>query len=182
MASDAEVFTGSLPRVLCECPHLDVNIFTPTIFHNIWNQNIGFYIFCNRLLQDIYRAQKLEISSIKNGVMPRPDICHEYHELYSWRKKCQKKMEKFQLSMYGKCGEIENFSTCGEISDVSTWQMWRNLKLCVQFIVCFVAKTFLRITLFCREILLSRFTRYCVEKTWAKKCARGEKWQIWGMH
>ena len=71
MASDAEVFTGSLPRVLCECPHLDVNIFTPTIFHNIWNQNIGFYIFCNRLLQDIYKAQKLKISVIKNGVMPK---------------------------------------------------------------------------------------------------------------
>ena len=104
MASDAEVFTGSLPRVLCECPHLDVNIFTPTIFHNIWNQNIGFYIFCNRLLQDIYRAQKLEISSIKNGVMPRPDICHEYHELYSWRKKCH--LEKFQMSPHDSCGEI----------------------------------------------------------------------------
>ena len=24
-------------------------------------------------------------------------------------------MEKFQLSMYDNCGEIENFSTCGEI-------------------------------------------------------------------
>ena len=71
MASDAEVFTGSLPRVLCECPHLDVNIFTPTIFYNIWNQNIGFYIFCNRLLQDIYKAQKLKISIIKNGAMPK---------------------------------------------------------------------------------------------------------------
>ena len=71
MASDAEVFTGSLPRVLCECPHLDVNIFTPTIFHNIWNQNIGFYIFCNRLLQDIYKAEKLKISIITNGAMPK---------------------------------------------------------------------------------------------------------------
>ena len=48
----------------------------------------------------------------------RPDICHEYHELYSWRKNCH--VEKFQLSMYDNCGEIENFSTCGEISDVST--------------------------------------------------------------
>ena len=74
MASDAEVFTGSLPRVLCECPHLDVNIFTPTIFYNIWNQNIGFYIFCNRLLQDIYKAQKLKISIIKNGAMPNKGL------------------------------------------------------------------------------------------------------------
>ena len=52
----------------------------------------------------------------------RPDICHEYHELYStnnsWRKNCY--VEKFQLSMYDNCGEIEDFFTCGEISDVST--------------------------------------------------------------
>ena len=34
----------------------------------------------------------------------RPDICHEYHELYSWRKNCH--VEKFQLSMYDNCGEI----------------------------------------------------------------------------
>ena len=49
--------------------------------------------------------------------MLRSDICHEYHKLYSWRKICH--VEKFQLSMYINCGEIENFSTCGEISDVS---------------------------------------------------------------
>ena len=34
---------------------------------------------------------------------------------------------------------------------------------------------FLQFTLFCHEIVLSRFTRYCVEKIWAKNCARGEK-------
>ena len=45
---------------------------------------------------------------------PRAHICHEYHELYSWRKNCH--VEKFQLSMYDNCGKIENFSTCGEIS------------------------------------------------------------------
>ena len=44
----------------------------------------------------------------------RADICHEYHELYSWIKNCH--VEKFQLSMYDNCGEIENFSTYGEIS------------------------------------------------------------------
>ena len=32
-----------------------------------------------------------------------------------------------------------------------------------------------RFSLFRREIVLSRFTRYCVEKIWAKNCARGEK-------
>ena len=55
-------------------------------------------------------------------------------------------------------------------------------KLCVQFMVfchilyCYVAKSVLfGFTLFCRKIVLSRFTRYCVEKIWAKNCARGEK-------
>ena len=44
----------------------------------------------------------------------RPDICHEYHELYSWRKNCH--VEKFQLSMYDNSGEIKKFSTDGKIS------------------------------------------------------------------
>ena len=49
MAADREGFTGSLP-VLCECPHLDVNIFTLTIFHSISNQNISFHTFHSPLL------------------------------------------------------------------------------------------------------------------------------------
>ena len=52
-----------------------------------------------------------------DGMVSRAHICREYHELYSWRKNCH--VEKFQLSMYDICGEIENISTCGEISDVS---------------------------------------------------------------
>ena len=44
----------------------------------------------------------------------RPDICHGYHELYSWTKNCL--LEKFQLSMCDNCGKIENFSTCEKIS------------------------------------------------------------------
>ena len=35
----------------------------------------------------------------------RPDICHEYHELYLWKKNCH--VEKFQLSIYDNCGKIE---------------------------------------------------------------------------
>ena len=49
-----------------------------------------------------------------SAFMYRPDICHEYDELYLWEKNCR--VEKFQLSMYDNCGKIENFSTCGEIS------------------------------------------------------------------
>ena len=48
----------------------------------------------------------------------KADICHKYHKLYSRRKNFH--AEKFQLSMYDNCGEIENFSTSGEILDVST--------------------------------------------------------------
>ena len=41
---------------------------------------------------------------------------------------------------------------------------------------CFVAKSVLfGFTLFCRKIVLSQFTRYCVEEILAKNCARGEK-------
>ena len=69
--------------------------------------------------------------------------------------------------------------------------MWRNIKFLhmwinftflhmtdvetseISFIIsdlrCFVAKSL------CREIVLSRFTRHCVEKSLAKNCARGEK-------
>ena len=57
----------------------------------------------------------------------RAHICHEYHELYSWRKNCH--VEKFQLSMYDNCGEIENFSTCGEIS-VQLMGFYSNLCHC----------------------------------------------------
>ena len=43
----------------------------------------------------------------------KADICHKYHKLYSRRKNCP--AEKFQLSMYDTCGEIENFSTFEEL-------------------------------------------------------------------
>ena len=42
-----------------------------------------------------------------------------------WRKICH--VEKFQIYMHDRCGEIWNFSTFEVISNFSTWQMWRNL-------------------------------------------------------
>ena len=60
------------------------------------------------------RSKDLDLYVSQLNYASRPDICHKYHELYSWRKNCH--VEKFQLSMYDNCGEIENFSTCGEIS------------------------------------------------------------------
>ena len=53
------------------------------------------------------------------------DICHKYHKLDMWRKICH--VEKFQIYMHDRCGEIWNFSTFGVISNFSTWQMRRNL-------------------------------------------------------
>ena len=38
-----------------------------------------------------------------------PDICHKYHKLDMWRKICH--VEKFQIYMHDRCGEIWNFST-----------------------------------------------------------------------
>ena len=55
----------------------------------------------------------------------RPDICPENHELYLWGKNCH--VEKFQLSMYDNCGEIEIFSTCGEIQMSFISLRWLNL-------------------------------------------------------
>ena len=77
--------------------------------------------------------------------MYRPDICHEYHELYSWIKNCH--VEKFQLSMYDNCGKIENFSTYGEIS-VQLKGLYCNL-------CCFVAKLVIHAVLsriFCHNL------------------------------
>ena len=58
-------------------------------------------------------------------LLPLPHICHIYHIWDMWRKICH--VEKFQIYMHDRCGEIWNFSTFGVISNFSTWQMWRNL-------------------------------------------------------
>ena len=42
-----------------------------------------------------------------------------------WRKICH--VEKLQIYMHDRYGEIWNFFTCGVVSYFSTWQMWRNL-------------------------------------------------------
>ena len=95
-------------------------------------------------------------------------------------------------------GEIENFSTCGDISDVSTWQMWRNLKfstygMCVGWAekknVCDVENVAIYakfiafyavllqnmlFTLFCRKIS-------CGEKLSPKEhlWRKNDKYQVW---
>ena len=65
--------------------------------------------------------------------------------IYPWRIFFH--VEKFQISVHDRCGEIWDFSTCGVISNFSTWQMWRNLiflhmtnlyGVLVVFLCCFV--------------------------------------------
>ena len=116
-----------------------------------------------------------------------PHICHLYHLPDMWRKICH--VEKFQISMRDKCGEIWNFSTCGVISNFAIWKMWRNLKFlhiwhvcdvenastCVKFMSFIVKLVLSQFMHFCRKSVLLRFTRFCVEKSWTKNCACGEK-------
>ena len=99
----------------------------------------------------------------------KADICHEYHELHLWRKNCH--VEKFQLSLYYNCGEIGNFSTCGEIS-VQLMGFYCNL---CRFVTKLVIHTVLL------RIFLPQFTRFHVEKNWAKRTFVEEKWQLSGL-
>ena len=63
--------------------------------------------------------------------------------IYRWRKIGH--VEKFQISIHNRCGEIRNFARFGGISKFYTWQMWRNLK----FILFLVVKSVLwQFTLF----------------------------------
>ena len=99
-----------------------------------------------------------------------PHICHLDH-LYIGGEKIGH-VEKFQISIHNRCGEIRNFARFGGISKFYTWQMWRNLK----FILFLVVKSVLwQFTLFFAWIVLSRFMRLCVERNWAKNCIGGEK-------
>ena len=65
-----------------------------------------------------------------------------------------------------------NFCQFGGISHISTWQVWRNKKFtlfcCCK--ICFVTNY----TVFAKSVL-ARFTRFCVEKNWAKNWIGGEK-------
>ena len=63
-------------------------------------------------------------------------------------------MEKFKLSMYDNCGEIENFSTCGEIS----------IQLMGFIAIYAVLLLNLLLTLFCREVFATSYALSCGEK------------------
>ena len=80
--------------------------------------------------------------------------------------------EEFQLFPHNRCGKMWNFAKFGGILHISTWQMWRNPKFtlfcCCK--ICFVTNY----AVFAKSVL-ARFTRFCVEKNWAKNWIGGEK-------
>ena len=43
-----------------------------------------------------------------------PHICHKVHKWEMWRQICH--VEKFQISIHGRCREFWNYPSCGEIS------------------------------------------------------------------
>ena len=99
----------------------------------------------------------------------RPHICHEYHELYSWRTICQ--VEKFQFSVYGNWWEIENFSTGGEIS-VQLMEFYCNL--------CrFVAKSIIHAVL--SRNFATIYALSCEEKLSPKLhlWRKNDKYEVW---
>ena len=67
-------------------------------------------------------------------------------------------VEEFQISVHDRCGEIWSFAKFGGISP------------CFCCKICFVL-----FTLFFAKSVLSRFTRFCVEKSLSKNCIGGEK-------
>ena len=109
-----------------------------------------------------------------------------------WRKICH--VEKFQISMRDKCGEIWNLSICGVISHFAIWKMWRNLKIfhiwhvceeedvstCVKFMLFCCKLGFVAIYSLCRNF----FVAICTLLYWDKlttNCVCEEKWQISGL-
>ena len=100
-----------------------------------------------------------------------PHICCKYHKSDLWRKICH--VEKFQIYMHERCGEIWNFSTCGVISNFSTWQMWRNLKFLHSWHVYDVENVFkcVHVMLFCWKIGFVVISAVCREICFDAICA-----------
>ena len=83
---------------------------------------------------------------------------------------------------------VEKFSTWWIVmwKKLSTWKIWRKSVMWRNYVYNlwrFIALNcckiiFLAIYAVLSRYFLSRFTRFCVEKNWAKNCACGEKGQI----
>ena len=95
-----------------------------------------------------------------------PHICHLDH-LYIGGEKIGH-VEKFQISIHNRCGEIRNFARFGGISKFNTWQMWRNLK----------STLFLLWNLFCGNLrYFSRNLFCCKLRAFAWKKIEQNRWR-----
>ena len=102
---------------------------------------------------------------------------HHQHQQHTWNlsrapwavpveKNCH--VEKFQMSIHDRCGEIWNLLHYQKIMGTIYDALLHFTLFCCKFFL-------LSFTIFCRKIVMSQFTRYCVEKIWAKNCVCGEK-------
>ena len=86
--------------------------------------------------------------------------CYLYHQPDMWRKICH--VEKFQISLRDKCGEIWYFSTWGVFSNIAIWKMWINLKFLHLWHMCDEenGSTCVKFMLFVAKLVLLQFTHF----------------------
>ena len=80
-------------------------------------------------------------SFIMNIEYARTSYLSPQSPIYRWRKIGH--VEKFQISIHNRCGEIRNFAKFGGISKFYTWQMWRHLKFTLFLVVKYVLWQFM---------------------------------------
>ena len=126
------------------------------------------------------------------------DICHGHHGRCPWRKNLPcgeiSPHDIFSLGeiLHMTDWHVERFSTWQIVmwKKLSTWEMWRKSVMWrnnVYNLWCFVALNCCKISFFgdlrCFvDNFLSQFTRFCVEKNWAKKMCpwrKMDKYHVW---
>ena len=128
---------------------------------------------------------------------PIPDICHRYHRRCLWRKICR--VEKISPQDRLSCGEIFHMTNrqlekCLHMVDMEkygeksvmwrnffTWEMWRQICFVTILAVLSWNLFYCHIRCFAAKDILSRFTRFCVEKNLTNKLClwrKMDKYQV----
>ena len=111
----------------------------------ILSSSFTFFSFFNLILLLLYDDRHISYLIYENRMMwrCRAHICHEYHELYSWRKNCHVEKYREILGNFEKFWDISgNFATIYELSCGETlipkvhlwrkkwqiWGLWRRLE------------------------------------------------------
>ena len=171
---------GAHARRACSpcCSKVQQSIFNPTLGLVLIVDLPFLTPFCCQMSSHILGAL-LTKYFLPSGRLPSciAHSCHIYHIWDMWRKVCH--VEKFQIYMHERCGEIWNFSTCKVISNLYTWQMWRHLKFLHTWNVYDVENVFkcVHVMLFCWKIgfvvIYAVFCEICFDAIYALLC--GEK-------